>query len=87
MLRMRRTWMLYAVHEVHAGARFEGQQSCIMSMLFHVPTWMISAVSGPMRCTPTTLSLSAATRIFMKPRPSLPDSVFFMGLQQRTADQ
>ena len=43
-------------------------------------TWMISAVSGPMRWTPTTVSVSLATRIFMKPRPSFPDSVFFMGL-------
>ena len=40
-----------------------------------------------MRCTPTTVSVSAATRIFMKPRPSLPESVFFMGLRQQLPPQ
>ena len=45
-----------------------------------VRAWMISAHSGPIRCTPRTLSLSASTISFMKPRPSLPLIVFFIGL-------
>ena len=43
-------------------------------------TWMISAHSGPIRCTPTTFWLSDATSSFMKPRPSFPLIVFFIGL-------
>ena len=46
---------------------------------------MISEQSGPTRCTPTTRSLSAATRIFMNERPSLPEIVFFIGLHTTTA--
>lgn len=41
---------------------------------------MISAQSGPIMCMPTTLSLSASTMIFMKPLPSFPETVFFIGL-------
>lgn len=46
-------------------------------------TCMISAQSGPIICTPMTVSVLASTRIFMNPRPSLPEIVFFMGLQVR----
>ncbi len=41
---------------------------------------MISAQSGPIMCTPMTVSVLASTRIFMKPRASLPEIVFFIGL-------
>ena len=49
-------------------------------MLAGARAWMISAHSGPIRCTPRTLSVSASTISFMKPRPSLPLIVFFIGL-------
>ncbi len=41
---------------------------------------MISAQSGPIMCTPITVSVLASTRIFMKPRALLPEIVFFIGL-------
>ena len=43
-------------------------------------TCMISAQSGPIMWMPTTVSLSESTISFMKPRASLPDTVFFIGL-------
>ena len=46
-------------------------------------TWRISAESGPTMCMPTTLSEPVSTTIFMKPLPSDPEMVFFMGLQCR----
>ena len=42
---------------------------------------MISAQSGPIICMPITRSLSASTIIFMNPLASLPETVFFIGLQ------
>lgn len=42
---------------------------------------MISAHSGPTMCTPTTLSLSAATTSFIIAFAGFPEIVFFIGLQ------
>ena len=41
---------------------------------------MISAHSGPTMCTPTTLSLSAATISFIIAFAGFPEIVFFIGL-------
>ena len=43
---------------------------------------MISAHSGPTMCTPTTLSLSAATSSFIIALAGFPEMVFFIGLRQ-----
>lgn len=62
------------------GMQHSHEQTCLQAGP-EEHTCMISAQSGPIMCTPMTVSVFASTRIFMNPLPSLPEMVFFIGLQ------